>query len=453
MCGVATGIVKPAPCYGCAMHTRIEDIGQLVVVPPGPLRNPVNSSSNGHPLAGCHADPPAADCVGMSNLERISNAVVVIEDQKIAWFGPAAKAPSRHQADTIISAHGGTVTPGLIDCHTHAVFAGSRENEFVQRIGGATYLEIMEAGGGIRSTMRAVRAATVEQLVDASEPRLRRMLEWGVTTVEIKSGYGLSPDDELKMLRAIAGLRRRLPMEIVATYLAAHTIPPEFEGQPDAYLDTVTGDALLSQIKREGLAEFADAFCERGAFTIEQSRRFLAACARHGLVPKLHADQITNTRATCLAVELNAASADHLECVDDASIAALASGNTVPVVLPGCSFFLNCERAPARRLIDAGLPVAIATDCNPGSSMIESLPLVMSMACTMLRMTPAEALVACTANAAAALRRADRIGAFAAGHQADLLILDLSCLEKWAYQVGVNPVRAVIRQGRRVFNR
>jgi len=433
------------------MNLRIEDIGQLVVVPPGPLRNPVNASSSGQSRAagnaGCHAD---GRCVGMSNLERIADAVVVIDGEKIAWFGPAAKSPSRHSSDQVLSARGGTVTPGLIDCHTHAVFAGSRENEFVQRIGGATYLQIMEAGGGIRSTMRAVRNATVEDLVAASEPRLRRMLEWGVTTVEIKSGYGLSPDDELKMLRAIAELRRRVPMTLVATYLAAHTIPPEFEGRPDAYLDTVLNDAILSQIRRDGLAEFADAFCERGAFNIEQSRRFLAACAKHGLIPKLHADQITNTGATRLAVELNAASADHLECVDDASIRSLIGSRTIPVVLPGCSFFLNCERAPARKLIDAGLPVAIATDCNPGSSMIESLPLIMSMACTMLRMTPAEALAACTANAAAALRRADRIGAIAVGHQADLLILELSCLEKWPYQVGVNPVTTVISRGRAI---
>jgi len=420
------------------MSLRIEDIGQLVVVPPGPLGKAL----------GCHAD---GRCVGMSELARIADAVVVIENEKIAWFGPAAKSPSRHSSDQIISANGGTVTPGLIDCHTHAVFAGSRENEFVQRINGATYLEIMEAGGGIRSTMRAVRAASVEQLVDASEPRLRRMMEWGDTTIEIKSGYGLSPDDELKMLRAIAELRHRLPIEIVSTYLGAHTIPPEFDGRPDAYLDVMTNDAYLSQIKREGLAEFADAFCERGAFNIEQTRRFLTACARHGLTPKLHADQITNTGATRLAVELNAASADHLECVDDASIATLVAGHTIPVALPGCSFFLNCERAPVRKLIDAGLPLALATDCNPGSSMIESLPLVMSMACTMLRMTPAEALAACTANAAAALHRADKIGAIAIGHRADLLILDVPCLEKWAYQVGVNPVQTVISHGRVVF--
>lgn len=431
------------------MRIRIEDIGQLVVVPPGPLRNPVDSANHG-PRAECHAD---GRYVGMSNLERIADAVVVTEGEKIAWFGPAAKSPSRHSSDQIISARGGTVTPGLIDCHTHAVFAGSRENEFVQRINGATYLEIMEAGGGIRSTMRAVRAASVEQLVEASEPRLRRMMEWGVTTIEIKSGYGLSPDDELKMLRAIAELRRRLPIEIVSTYLGAHTIPPEFDGRPDAYLDVMTNDAYLSQIKRENLAEFADAFCERGAFNIEQTRRFLVACARHGLIAKLHADQITNTGATRLAVELNAASADHLECVDDASIAALTKGNTIPVALPGCSFFLNCERAPARKLIDAGLPLALATDCNPGSSMIESLPLVMSMACTMLRMTPAEALAASTANAAAALRRANRIGAIAVGHHADLLVLDVPCLEKWPYQVGVNPIRTVLSRGAIAFQK
>lgn len=410
------------------MRTLIQNIAQLVAVGPGPARGDALSRPPIHP-----------------------DAAVVIEGERIAWFGRAADAP-KGPFDQTIDAHGGTVTPGLVDCHTHAVFAGSREGEFVQRIQGKSYLEIMEAGGGIRSTMRAVRKASVDELVTASLPRLRRMLALGVTTVEIKSGYGLSPDDELKMLRAVQKLRPLVSMDIVGTYLGAHTIPPEFDGRPDDYLATMTDDGLLGTIARERLAEFADVFCERGAFNVEQSRRFLAACQRHGLISKVHAEQITRTGSTALAVELGGASADHLECVDDSDIAALKVSKTIPVLLPGCSYFLNTAPAPARKMIAAGLPVSLATDCNPGSCMIESLPLIMSIACCLLRMTPVECLVACTANAAAALRREDRIGAIAVGHQADLVILDAANIEAWAYRVGGNPVRKVLRRGQIVWD-
>jgi imidazolonepropionase len=408
------------------MRTLIHNIAQLVVVSPGPVKG-----------------------TAMGRIPIIERGAVVIEDEKIAWFGRSADAP-RGPFDQTIDAQGGCVVPGLVDCHTHAVFAGDRSGEFVQRIGGATYEEIMRAGGGIRSTMRVVRSATIEQLVEHSLPRIRRMRAQGVTTLEIKSGYGLSPDDELKMLRTILTLRDKVPIEIVATYLGAHTVPPEFEGRPDAYLDLMTSDDLLGRLRDEKLAEFADVFCERGAFSVEQSRRFLTACKRFGMMPKVHAEQLSRSGATHLAIEVGSASADHLEYVNDDDIASLKASGTIPVLLPGCNLFIGGAPAPARKMIDAGLPVALATDCNPGSSMIESLPLVMSLACTMLKMTPTEALVACTANAAAALRRADRIGAIAVGHQADLLILDAADVNLWAYRVGVNPVRTVIKRGRLV---
>lgn len=405
------------------MRSILNNISQLVAVPPGPVGG--------------------ADFIRPPIIE---NAALVIEDGKIAWFGAEADAPAG-PFDAKIDAGGGTVVPGLIDCHTHAVFAGSRENEFVRKIGGASYLEILESGGGIRSTMRSVRAASVEQLVAESLPRIRGMIASGVTTLEIKSGYGLSADDELKMLLAIREAAKSVPIEIVPTFLGAHALPPEFDGRPDDYIAAISTDELLGRIAREKLAEFADVFCERGAFTVEQSRRFLAACKKHGLTPKVHAEQLSNSGATKLAVEMDAASADHLEYVDDATIAAMKKGRTIPVLLPGCSFFLHSAAAPARKLIDAGLPVSLATDCNPGSAMIESLPLVMTMGCTILRMTPAECLVACTANAAAALRRADRIGAIAVGHEADLLILDVPNLDRWPYRVGVNAVRTVFKRG------
>jgi imidazolonepropionase len=441
------------------MRTLIRHIAQLVAVP----RGPVSGDDFSH--------PPVID-----------RAAVLIDGGRIAWFGPEVEAPvdvgrppdsrrdesladspspqpsrpkgegdsvidAKGEGVTVIDAGGGTVVPGLVDCHTHVVFAGWREREFVQRIEGADYVEILEAGGGIKSSVRMLRAADEQTLIDESRPRLMRMLASGTTTVEIKSGYGLSPRDELKTLRAIRALAGELPLEIVPTFLGAHAIPPEFDGRPDAYLDHITSDDLLAEIAAEKLAEFADAFCERGAFSVEQSRRFLTACRAAGLTPKIHAEQFTRSGATRLAVELGAASADHLECVDGDDIAALKSSNTIPVLLPGCSFFLGSTPAPARRLIDAGLPVALATDCNPGSAMIESLPLIMSIAATMLKMTPLESLVACTANAAAAIGRSDRLGAIAVGHQADLLILDAPNVELWPYRVGVNAVRLVIKNG------
>lgn len=382
----------------------------------------------------------------------LTRAAVVIRDGKIAWFGAEQDAPA-DPVDERIDAGGGTVVPGLVDCHTHVVFAGSREDEFVRKIEGASYIEILESGGGIRNSVRSLRAASLDDLVAQAKPRLRRMLEWGATTVEIKSGYGLSPEAELKTLRAIQRLTGETPIELVATFLGAHTIPPEFDGRADAYVDAISTDDLLGTIRDEKLAEFADVFCERGAFNVAQSRRFLEKCRSFGLAPKIHSEQITFTGATKMAVELGATSADHLERVDDATIGALKYSSTIPVVLPGCSFFLHSDVAPARKMIEEGLPIALATDCNPGSCTIESLPLIMSMGATMLRMTPLECLTACTANAAAALNRADRIGAIAVGHAADLLILNIPNVNQWIYRVGVNPVARVIKNGRTVLVR
>jgi imidazolonepropionase len=405
-----------------SMPTLIRDIAALVVVPPGPLL--------------LSTPPPVID-----------NAAILMHDGCITWFGPASEVPKIKPEQTI-SAGGGLVVPGLVDCHTHAVFAGSREGEFVQRIKGASYLEILEAGGGIRNTMRSVRAASEDELVAQSLPRIKRMIASGSTTIECKSGYGLSPHDELKQLRAIRRLAEMTSLDMPGTYLGAHALPPEFMGRPHEYLAQMTGDKLLTTITSEGLASFADAFCEKGAFTPDQTRVFLTRCAAHGLTPKLHAEQITNTGSTRLAVELAAASADHLECINDDDITVLKGGKTIPVLLPGCTLFLNGPPAPARKLIDAGLPVALATDCNPGSSMIESMPLIMSIAATMLRMTPMETLIAATANAAGALRMEDKIGAIAVGHQADLLVVDAVNVDQWVYRMGANAVRLVIKRGR-----
>jgi imidazolonepropionase len=407
----------------------IRNIGELALVGPGPV-------------AGR----------SMRNLTLLHDAAIMIDHERIVWYGDEAAFMAPADCEEI-DAEGCCVTPGLIDCHTHTVFAGTREDEFVQRLQGRTYEQIAQAGGGIRVTVDAVRRASVEELVELALPRLRHMLANGVTTVEIKSGYGLTVDDEIKMLEAVARLGKLQPIELVPTYLAAHTTPREFAGRADEYLATVFADGVLSRISRLGLAEFCDVFCERTAFDVRQSRHVLAKAKEFGLLPKLHVDQLSQMGASRLAAEVRAISADHLEMIDDPGIEALKEAGTIAVLLPGSAFFLGVAQAPARRIIDADVPVAIATDYNPGSSMIESLPLVMNIACTQVRMTPAEVLVAATANAAAALDRQDRLGAIETGMQADLVILDVLNHQRWCYEPGRNCVRIVLKRGKVVYAR
>ncbi len=381
---------------------------------------------------------------------RHYNAAIAIDSGKILWIKDHYDEPLPGGAQ-VIDAQGGCVIPGLIDCHTHTVFVGTREAEFVQRIEGRSYAEIAEAGGGIRNSVQGIRTTGLEELVELALPRLRRMLAWGVTTVEIKSGYGLNVESELKMLRAIKALGTRQPIECVGTYLAAHTVPAEYQDQADVYLDDILAYDVLERIKNEGLAEFADVFCERTAFTVEQSRRVLEACKRFHMTPRVHADQITQMGASKLAAEVGAISADHLEEIDAESLAALKQAGVVAVLLPACSLFLGVPQAPARKIIEAGVPVAIATDFNPGSCAIESLPLTLSVACTQMRMTPEQVLVAATSNAAAVLQREDRLGALEQGMQADLAILDVPSIEQMCYFAGRNCVREVIKAGEAVY--
>ncbi len=401
----------------------VKNIGELAVFPPGPIRGRA-----------------------MRKIERIASAAVVVDQGRIAWFGPESGLDVSIGGD-VLDAEGGCDLPGLIDCHTHTVFAGTREHEFVRRIEGDSYEQIARDGGGIRVTVEAVRSASCEQLVELALPRLARMLRNGVTTVEIKSGYGLTVADELKMLDAVARLKELQPIELVPTYLAAHTVPREFDGRTDAYLDAILDEKVLSRISGEGLAEFCDVFCETTAFDVAQSRRVLQSARKFALTPKLHADQITQIGATVLAGEVGAISADHLETIDDAGIAAMKKAGCVAVLLPGCSFYLGVNQAPARRLIEANLPVALATDYNPGSAMVESLPLIMGIAATQMRMTPAEAVIGVTANAAAALHRADRLGALRVGMQADIVVLGVPNLERLVYEPGRNCVRTVVKRG------
>ena len=395
-------------------------------------------------------DVATAPVVNDVPLSSLRDAWLLIEDGTIEDFGTGSAPVSEGDA---IDAQGGAVVPGLVDSHSHLVFAGTREDEFVLRSSGKSYLEIAKAGGGIKRTVAAVREASLDELVELALPRLARMLANGVTTLEIKSGYGLTIEDEIKMLETVQRLHGLQPIDLVATYLGAHTLPPEYRSDRSAYVDLVTSDELMGRVAEEGLAEFCDVFCEEAAFTLEESRRVLQKGKDYGLAPKIHADQITQMGASRLAAEVGAVTAEHLEHIDDSGAKALRDGKVIAGLLPGCSFYLGIPQAPARRILREGIPIAIATDYNPGSSMVESLPLVLSIACTQLKLSPSEALIGATLNAAAALRRDSRIGLVAKGMEADLVVLDAPSVDRWLYQVGRNAVRTVLKKGRVVYEK
>jgi len=368
----------------------------------------------------------------------------------IVAAGPEADvvAPLELSGDAVvIDAGGSTVTPGLVDPHTHAVFARTRENEFAMRVEGRSYEEIAAAGGGIRSSVRAVREASEDDLVECGRSTLDTMLSYGTTTAEVKSGYGLSTEAELKMLRAIARLGREHAVRVVPTFMGAHEFPDEWRHDRDGYVDRVI-DEMLPAVSREGLARYCDVFCEKDVFTVEQSRRILLAAREHGLEPKLHADELHAFGAAELAGELRARSADHLVRVSESGMRALAEGLVAAVLLPGTSLSLGGSAyAPARRLIEAGVPVALATDCNPGSSMTESMQIVAALASMMLRMTPEEVLCASTVNAAYACGAEDATGAIAPGKSCDLVVWAVDDYRAIPYHYGVNLVRQVVARG------
>jgi imidazolonepropionase len=346
-----------------------------------------------------------------------------------------------------LDGRGGTLVPGFVDAHTHLPWAGTREEEFALRLAGTSYQEIAARGGGILSTVRATREAPEEQLAAAVVARLDQMLMHGTTTVEAKSGYGLALAPELKQLRAIARAAASHPVRVVPTLLAAHEVPPEWRGDRQRYVEIVCSE-IVPAVAEAGLARFCDVFCEHGVFSVEESRQILLAGRRHGLAPRLHADEFADSGAAALAAEVGALSADHLMAVSPAGIAALAGSGTVATLLPGTSFFLLKDVwAPARTLVGEGVPVALATDCNPGSCFCESLPFVLTLAVFKLRLSIEEALVAATLNAAAALGLADEIGSIEVGKRADLVLLAAPNLLHLAYHLGVNPVAAVVKDG------
>jgi imidazolonepropionase len=349
-----------------------------------------------------------------------------------------------------IPVHGRAVVPGFVDPHTHVVFAGHRAAEVEMRVRGKSYLEILEAGGGILDTVSQVRASSRDDLVRESLPRLARMLALGTTTAEVKSGYGLALEPELAMLEAVARLAVWQPIELIPTFLGAHACPRHVDR--DAYVIEVA-DRMIPEVARRGLARFVDVFCDAGAFDCTQARRVLEAARRHGLGLKLHADEIRSIGATPLGVELGCTSLDHLEVIADGSVPLLAGSPTVGTLLPGTGFILGLGFAPARKLIEAGAAIALATDCNPGSCYTESMALIQTLACAGLRMTPGEALVASTLNAAHAIGLSDRVGSLEPGKQADLLVLEGSDYREIAYHFGTSPVRAVLKHGRLVHGR
>ncbi|MED4300223.1 imidazolonepropionase [Geobacillus stearothermophilus] len=404
-------------------------------------------------LAGSSAAPLVKE--KMSDLGIIENGSVWIENGTIVAVGPddelVRRFADRLAEAEVIDAKGKTVTPGLIDPHTHLVYAGSREHEWTMRLHGATYMEIMNAGGGIHATTKATREASEEMLYEESKRRLDQFLLHGVTTVEAKSGYGLSLEHEIKQLEVAKRLDDTHPVDIVSTFLGAHAVPPEWKHDPDEYVRLVI-DEMIPEVSRRGLAEFNDVFCERGVFTPDQARLILEAGKEYGLTPKIHADEIEPYGGAELAAEVGAISADHLLRASDEGIRRMADGGVIGVLLPGTAFFLMTQAADARRLIDAGVPVALATDCNPGSSPTVSLPLVMSLACLHMGMTPAEAMAAATINAAHAIGRAHLVGSLEPGKKADLVIFNVTNYVQIMYHYGVNHAETVIKGGKVVVN-
>jgi imidazolonepropionase len=369
---------------------------------------------------------------------------------RIEWVGAEADLPPASPGDPYEQHDlgGAWITPGLIDCHTHLVFAGTRAGEYAQRLRGHSYEEIARGGGGILSTMRAVRAASPQELFDASAPRLRALLAEGVTTVEIKSGYGLTLADETKMLRTARALERAYPVTIKTTLLAAHTVPPEFTGRSDAYIDSIVAE-WLPALHAEGLVDAVDVFCESIGFSVAQSERLFDASQALNLPVKMHAEQLTNLGGTQMATRHKALSCDHLEYATAADAAALAASGTVAVLLPVAFYCLAADRKPPiQALRAAGASIAIASDCNPGSAPATSLLLTLSMGTRLFGLTPEEALAGVTRNAARALGIQHERGVLAGGQAADFVIWDVGSIEELGYWIGFNPRRAVVRAGR-----
>jgi len=391
--------------------------------------------------------PTAAKAYGV-----IERGAIAVAGERIHWVGEQAQLPGRIPAAVRVhSAEGRWVTPGLIDCHTHLVYGGDRAREFEQRLTGVSYAEIARQGGGIVSTVMATRAASEDQLVTSARPRLAALQAEGVTSVEIKSGYGLDVDTEIKMLRAARRLGERGDVHVVTSFLGAHALPPEYTGRSDEYIEFLCAE-VMPRVAELGLADAVDAFCEDIGFSLAQTERVFDKARELGLPVKLHAEQLSDQGGAALAARFSALSADHLEYVSQTSIEAMAASGTVAVLLPGAFYFLRETCKPPLELFRRhGVPMAIATDSNPGSSPVTSMLLMLNMACTLFQMTPEEALAGVTRHAARALGKADTIGALEAGKMADFVLWDIDHPAELAYRIGFNPCNGIVKGGRVVL--
>jgi imidazolonepropionase len=395
----------------------------------------------------------------MSELSILADGVVVIEQGKITRVGATAEVMTEFKAagkdlsdfDTI-NASGKAVLPGFVDSHTHLVFGGYRADEYAWRLQGDSYMDILQRGGGILSTVRATRSASREELTEAGLKRLDSMLAFGVTTVEGKSGYGLDRETEIKQLEVMADLSRLHPLDVVPTFMGAHAVLPEHKGREDAYIDFLLKE-VVPEVASRKLAEFCDVFCEKNVFSVEQSRRLLTRAAASGLKAKLHADEIVQLGGAELAAEIGAVSADHLLHASDDGIRAMAGAGVVATLLPATAFSLREPYARGRFMIDAGCAVALATDFNPGSCFCESIPLIAALAALYMNLTPEEIVTALTINGAAALGRVDRIGSLDPGKQGDVVILESPSYRFIPYHIGVSTVEKVIKSGTLVFDK
>ncbi len=386
----------------------------------------------------------------MKDVRIYENTSVLIEDGRIKAIGNDPSWEASVPADKQIDATGKTVLPGFVDSHTHFVFGGYRADEFLWRMEGMTYMEIMERGGGINNTMQATRNASAEELIDHSLDILNKMLAFGITTVEGKSGYGMDHDTEIRQLEVMKELENRQPVEIVRTFMGAHSIPPEFKGRNQEFLQFLV-DEVMPEVKQKDLAQFCDIFCEKGVFSIEESRQFLQQAKNMGFDLKIHADEIVTLGGAELGAELGCHSADHLLHASDEGVKALANSDTVATLLPTTAFCLKEQFAPARKMIDAGCAVALATDFNPGSGFTNSVPLMIALGVIYMGMTAEEAITALTLNGAAAVGRADQIGSIEEGKQADIVILQYPSYKFLPYHTGVNIVETVIKKGKVVY--
>lgn len=412
----------------------IVSAAQLITAPPGT-----------GPLLGRDLDRP----------QILEDAAVACADGRVAAIGKTADVTARYperEAASVRDARGLLLAPGFVDCHTHLPFAGTREMEFEARARGESYAAIAGRGGGIRASVRQLRATSEEELAAAVESRLARLLSHGTTTVEAKSGYGLSLEEERKQLRALRRAAAESTVEVIPTFLGAHEIPDEYSARREEYVSLLV-DAMIPAVAQEHLARYCDVFCDRGVFTVEESRRILSRGKEHGLQPKLHADELADVGAAALAAELGAVSADHLLHASPAGLRAMAEAGVIAVLLPGTAFTLGLPYARARVMVEMGLPIALATDFNPGSTMASSMAMAMTLAVTQMRLTPAEAWMAATANAACAVGEGFRLGRVQPGCQADLVLFDAREYRHVPYHYAEEHVRTVVKRGRIAVDR